>query len=115
MTPIAAEGLPPVDTVEADATGLARLILALHNDPLRNAAAARAGRAALRRHFSQKRVDHALATAIGACGGASSCRERIDTTDALNVGFVAEISGRRSGEWIETPKGRDWLASGPTT
>ena len=64
MTPIAAEGLPPADTVAADAAGLARLILDLHSDPARNSAAARVGRAALRRHFSQKCVDIALAAAI---------------------------------------------------
>jgi glycosyltransferase involved in cell wall biosynthesis len=81
MTPIAAEGLPLVDTVESDAAGLARLILALCNDPRRNAAAARAGHAALRRHFSQKRVDSALAAAIGGCARAPSYRDRTETSN----------------------------------
>ncbi len=68
MTPIAAEGLPLDATlagsVAPDAQGLARLILALHIDPAHNAALSRAGRAALRRHFSQKQLDCALAAAL---------------------------------------------------
>jgi len=68
MTPIAAEGLPLDATltgsVAADAQSLAQLILALHIDPAHNTALSRAGRAALRRHFSQKQVDAALAAAL---------------------------------------------------
>ena len=68
MTPIAAEGLPLDATltgsVAADAQSLAQLILALHIDPAHNAALSRAGRAVLRRHFSQKQVDAALAAAL---------------------------------------------------
>jgi len=68
MTPIAAEGLPLDATltgsVAADAHSLAQLILALHIDPIHNAALSRAGRAVLRRHFSQKQVDAALAAAL---------------------------------------------------
>jgi len=79
MTPIAAEGLPPVDTVAADAAGLARLILDLHSDPVRNAAAALAGRAALRGHFSQKRLDTALVAAISAPAAPSDRNVRRST------------------------------------
>ncbi len=72
MTPIAAEGLPTADTVATDAAGLARLILGLHDDQGRNEAAARAGRAALRRYFSQTRVDAALVAAVsGSVSGLS--------------------------------------------
>ena len=64
LTTIAAEGLPLDATlagsVAADPQALARLILELHADPARNAALSRAGRAALRQHFSQKQLDGAL-------------------------------------------------------
>jgi glycosyltransferase involved in cell wall biosynthesis len=68
MTPVAAEGLP-LDAVLAgsvapDVQGLAQLILALHIDPAHNGALSRAGRAALRRHFSQKQVNAGLAMAL---------------------------------------------------
>jgi glycosyltransferase involved in cell wall biosynthesis len=68
MTQTAAEGLPLAgvlaESVAEDGPGLARLIVALHADVARNSAIARAGRETLRRHFSQKRVDAALAAAL---------------------------------------------------
>jgi UDP-N-acetylmuramyl tripeptide synthase len=81
MTPIAAEGLPPADTVASDPAGLARLILDLHDVQPRNQAAARAGHAALRRHFSQRRVDAGLAAAISQAPPATEGdRKQIATT-----------------------------------
>jgi len=68
MTPIAAEGLPLdkelARSVAIDAQGLARLIVSLSENRKHNERLARAGRAVLRRHFSQKCVDVALAAAI---------------------------------------------------
>lgn len=51
-------------SVAPDAQGLALLILELHADPARDEALSRAGQAALRRHFSQKQLDAALAPAL---------------------------------------------------
>jgi glycosyltransferase involved in cell wall biosynthesis len=68
MTPVAAEGFTLdttlAATVAGDVEGLARLILDLHADAARNAAAARAGRAALRLGFSHRAVDAALAAVV---------------------------------------------------
>ena len=68
MTPLAAEGLPRgpmlAGCVAEDGTDLAGLIVALHADAARNEATARAGRAALRRHFSQRQADRALGVAV---------------------------------------------------
>jgi hypothetical protein len=50
--------------VAEDAQALGGLILALHIDAVHNVAISRAGRALLRRHFSQARVDGALARAL---------------------------------------------------
>lgn len=66
-TPIAAEGLPLTQMLAGcaaeDTTDLAGLIVALHSDAARNAALARAGKAALRQQFSQRSVETALAEA----------------------------------------------------
>ncbi len=92
MTPVAAEGLP-LDatlraTVAADAAGLARLILDLHADAARNAAAARAAQAALRRAFSQRAVDAALAAVVSPAKPAQPVRRPTAAPEraALHVG-----------------------------
>jgi len=60
--------------------------LDLHGNPLRNAAAARVGRAALRRHFSQKRVDTALAAAIGGSSVAPNDRSARKSAPTKTMG-----------------------------
>ncbi len=68
MSPIAAEGMPLCDTLKAlvgrDAAALAALICTLHADRAANAAAADAGLALLRRHFSAETVTAALRQAV---------------------------------------------------
>jgi glycosyltransferase involved in cell wall biosynthesis len=73
LTPIAAEGLPLhgelAGTVADGAAALADLILDLHGDAARAARLGRAGRAVLRRQFSRKVQDTALAAAVAAQSG----------------------------------------------
>jgi autotransporter passenger strand-loop-strand repeat protein len=68
MTLTAAEGLPLngllSETVARDAAAFARLIITLHTDQSHNAMLASLARQVVRRQFSQKRADAALAMAI---------------------------------------------------
>jgi len=66
MTPIAAEGFAPVETVNGEAGGIAALILRLHQDSGFNAAQAMAGLALVRRDFAEPPLRTALARAVGA-------------------------------------------------
>jgi len=71
-TPIAAEGmeLPSEfdDFIATDAAGLARAILALHDDTARNASAAATGLAWIGERFTEAAVDAAMRRVVGADG-----------------------------------------------
>jgi len=112
MTPVAAEGLPLTQVlagcVAEDPTDLAGLIVALHADAARNAAVARAGKAALRQQFSQRSVETALAEAVSVEakdhrreGNVRAALGREDTcpASAAAIVFNTRSAARREGSF----------------